>query len=146
MSVKITDINIACDAALDQDVNQEIGFLGERENDILYSLSKEEDKMDSLAVGEQEKLDFFSYEEERDRLEREFFGVCECCNGTGHYWDCDPGRSKKVPCDNCNGAGFINDKEESKPHCPNCKDTKLVESSVPMVGDEECYYCKDINE
>ena len=25
----ITDVNIACDAALDQDINQEIGFLGE---------------------------------------------------------------------------------------------------------------------
>ena len=66
MSAKITDIPIACDAALDQDLNQEIGFLGE-----------------------QERIDFFSYEEERDRLEREFFGVCECCNGTGFLKDPD---------------------------------------------------------
>ena len=27
----ISDINIACDAALDQDVSQEIGFLGEED-------------------------------------------------------------------------------------------------------------------
>ena len=88
MSVKITDIEISCDAALDQDIIQEIGFLGE-----------------------QERIDFFSYEEERDRLEREFFGVCECCNGTGQYWDCDPGRSRKVPCENCNGTGFLKDQK-----------------------------------
>ena len=98
MSVKLSDINIACDAALDQDINQEIGFLGE-----------------------QERMDFFQYEEERDKLEREAFGVC----------------------DNCNGTGFL--KEDSS-MCPKCNDTKLVESNIPMVGNEECYYCKDQNE
>ena len=84
MSVKLSDINIACDAALDQDINQEIGFLGE-----------------------QERMDFFQYEEERDKLEREAFGVCNCCNGTGQYMDCDPHSSRYVPCDNCNGTGFL---------------------------------------
>lgn len=122
MSVKISDINIACDAALDQDINQEIGFLGE-----------------------QDKISFMEYEEQRDTLEREFYGICECCNGTGRYWDCDPHNSRKVPCDNCNGTGYL-DNKENKPHCPKCKDTKLVESSIPMVGEEECYYCKDQDE
>ena len=100
MSVKIYDINIACDAALDQDINQEIGFLGE-----------------------QERISFIEYEEQRDTLEREFYDIYDSCNGTGYL-----------------------DNKENKPHCPNCKDTKLVESSIPMVGEEECYYCKDLNE
>ena len=30
--------------------------------------------------------------------------------------------------------------------CPNRKDTKLVELGIPEVGNEECYYCKDISE
>lgn len=75
MAVKITDIEISCDACIDEnlfsDVNQEVGFLGE------------------------EKLDFFNYEEQKDFL------------------------------------------------CPNCKDTGLVDSGIPMEGDKECYYCKD---
>ena len=90
MAKKITDMEISCDAILDQEVNQEIGFLGE-----------------------QERMDFFHYEEERDKLEREAFGVRECCNGTGQYWDCDPYRSKKVPCDDYNGTGFLKDQDES---------------------------------
>ena len=49
MAVKITDIEIACDSCLDEnlfsDVNQEVGFIGE------------------------EKLDFFNYEEQKDFLE-----------------------------------------------------------------------------
>ena len=85
MSVKLSDINIACDAALDQDINQEIG----------------------LYLGEQDKISFIEYEEQRDTLEREAFGVCECCNGTGQYMDCDPHSSRYVPCDNCNGTGFL---------------------------------------
>lgn len=115
MAVKITDIEIACDSCLDEslfsDVNQEVGFLGE------------------------EKLDFFNYEEQKDFLEtpspilddletrrqqeelmdqgaREAAGVCECCNGTGSYWDCDPHTSRRTPCDNCNGTGFIKDQNE----------------------------------
>ena len=32
-------------------------------------------------------------------------------------------------------------KEDSS--CPNCKDTGLVDSGIPMEGNEECYYCKD---
>ena len=51
MSVKISNIDIACDATLDQDINQEIGFLGE-----------------------QEKISFMEYEEQRDILEKEFYG------------------------------------------------------------------------
>ena len=40
--VKLTDINIACDAALDQDVNQEIGFLGEKDLSFMeYEEQKE---------------------------------------------------------------------------------------------------------
>ena len=70
-NLRLSNINIACDAALDQDVSQEIGFLGE------------------------EKMDFFNYEEQKDFL------------------------------------------------CPNCKDTGLVDSGIPMEGNEECYYCKD---
>ena len=31
-------------------------------------------------------------------------------------------------------------------YCPRCKDTKLVESNIPEVGNEECYYCKEISE
>lgn len=142
MAVKITDMEISCDAILDEaifsDTNQEIGFLGE------------------------EKLDFFEYEEQKDFLEtsqivdgpdvkrhldelmdlgaREAAGVCECCNGTGSYWDSGPHTSRREPCDNCNGTGFIKDQ---KPLCPNCKDTGLVESGIPMEGNEECYYCKD---
>ena len=70
-NLRLSNINIACDTTLDQDVGQEIGFLGE------------------------EKLDFFNYEEQKDFL------------------------------------------------CPNCKDTGLVNSGIPMEGNEECYYCKD---
>lgn len=122
MPVKISNNDIACNTSLDQDINQEIGFLGE-----------------------QDRISFMEYEEQRDIFEREFYGICECCNGTGQYWDCDPHNSRKVPCDNCNGTGYL-DNKENKPHCPNCKDTKLVESSIPMVGEEECYYCKDQDE
>lgn len=43
-TLRITDVNIACDAALDQEVSQEIGFLGE------------------------ERMDFFQYEEQKDSL------------------------------------------------------------------------------
>lgn len=89
MSVKISDINIACDAALDQDVSQEIGFLGE-----------------------QDRISFMEYDEQRDKLEREYYGVCENCNGTGQYMDCDPHRSRYVACENCNGTGFLKDKNE----------------------------------
>ena len=89
MSVKISDINIACDDALDQDVNQEIGFLGE-----------------------QDRISYLEYEEQRDTLEREFYGVYECCNGSGQYMDCDPHNSRYAPCDNCNGAGFLKDQNE----------------------------------
>ena len=84
MAKKITDIEISCDAILDEaifsDTNQEIGFLGE------------------------EKLDFFEYEEQKD---------------------------------------FFNYEEQKDFLCPNCKDTGLVDSGIPMEGDEECYYCKD---
>ena len=46
----ITDINIACDAALDQDVSQEIGFLGEM--DPLFSLQEQEDLMDQINLSQ----------------------------------------------------------------------------------------------
>lgn len=105
MSVKLSDINIAYDTAL-----------------------------------EQERMDFFQYEEERDKLEREAFGVCECYNGTGQYMDYVPHSSRYTPCDNCNGTGFL--KEDSSIY-PKYNDTKLVESNIPMVGNEECYYCED---
>ena len=64
MSVKISDINIACDSALDQDVNQEIGFLGE-----------------------QDRISFMEYEEMLEQGTREAHGVCECYNGTGFLKD-----------------------------------------------------------
>lgn len=80
----ITDVNIACDAALDQDISQEIGFLGEE-----FSQAK------------------FEHEELMDQMAREWYGICECCNGTGHYMDCDPHKSRYVPCNNCNGTGNI---------------------------------------
>lgn len=100
MSTKITDIQISCDAALDQDVNQEIGFLGEENFKIkMY----------------QEML--------MDQGAREAAGVCECCNGTGSYWDCGPHNSRRESCENCNGTGFI-------------------ESGIPMVGNEEYYICR----
>ena len=89
MSVKISDINIACDAALDQDTNQEIGFLGE-----------------------QDRISYLEYEEQRDILEREYYGVCECCNGTGQYMDCNPHSSRYVICEQCNGTGFLKDINE----------------------------------
>ena len=91
MAVKITDIEIACDDCLDEnlfsDVNQEVGFLGDNYEIRLYQ------------------------EELMDQSAREAFGVCECCNGTGSYWDCDPHTSKRAPCDNCNGTGFIKDQK-----------------------------------
>ena len=89
MSVKISDINIACDAALDQDTNQEIGFLGEDE----WKAKMEYDNMEEQA-------------------EREYYGVCECCNGTGQYMDCNPHSSRYVACENCNGTGFLKDINE----------------------------------
>ena len=123
MAVKITDIEIASDPILDEailsDVNQEVGFLSD----------------DFEARIQQEEL--------LDKGAREAAGFCECCWGTGSYMDCGPHSSRMVPCENCNGTGYTN---ESKPHCPMCNDTKIVESSVPMVGEEECYYCKDTNE
>ena len=73
MSVKISNINIVCDAALDQDVNQEIGFLGE--------------------------------DEWKAKLDYKNMNICSSCNNT-----------------------------------------KIVESNIPMEGNEECYFCKDINE
>lgn len=63
-TLRITDVNIACDAALDQDVSQEIGFLGEE---------------DFKAKLEHEEL--------MDQLAREAYGVCEQCNGTGFLKD-----------------------------------------------------------
>lgn len=117
---KISNVNIACDAALDQDVNQEIGFLGE-----------------------QDKISYLEYEEQRDQLERELYGICECCNGTGQYMDYNPHSSRYVPCDNCNGTGYL---KEDTSICPRCNDNKIVESNIPMVGNEECYFCKDQND
>ena len=69
---------------LNQDVNQEIGFLGEDEWKA---------KMD--------------YENMLEQGIREAHRVCECCNGTGQYMDCNPHSSRYVPCDNCNGTGFL---------------------------------------
>ncbi len=85
----ISDINIACDVALDQDVSQEIGFLGEE---------------DFKAKLEHEEL--------MDQLAREAYGVCEQCNGTGQYMDCDPYKSRMAICESCNGTGFIKDTNE----------------------------------
>lgn len=61
MPVKISNIDIAYNTSLDQDINQEIGFLGE-----------------------QDRISFMEYEEQRDTLEREFYGVYNCCNETGY--------------------------------------------------------------
>ena len=51
MPVKISNNDIAYNTALDQDINQEIGFLGE-----------------------QDRISFMEYEEQRDILEKEFYG------------------------------------------------------------------------
>ena len=103
MAVKITDIEIACDACLDEtilsDVNQEVGFLGEEKMDFLDTQSKNGDPL--LVLYQQEML--------MDQGARESAGVCECCNGTGSYWDCGPHNSRRESCDNCNGTGFIKD-------------------------------------
>ena len=66
--VNINDINITCDAALDSDVSQEIGFLGEEQltfmeyeeqkdmlvdvtnDDPLFALQKSEELMDQMAT------------------------------------------------------------------------------------------------
>ena len=83
------DINIAYNATLDQDISQEIGFLGE---DDFKAKMEHEELMDQMA--------------------REYYGVCECCNGTGQYIECDPHKSRYVPCDNCFGTGNIKGKNE----------------------------------
>ena len=105
MAVKITDIEIACDACLDEtilsDVNQEVGFLGEEKMDFLDTQSKTGDPL--LVLYQQEML--------MDQGAREAAGVCECCNGTGSYWDCGPHNSRREHCDNCNGTGFIKDQD-----------------------------------
>ena len=58
MAVKITDIEIACDACLDEtilsDVNQEVGFLGEEKMDFLDTQSKTGDPL--LVLYQQEML------------------------------------------------------------------------------------------
>ena len=91
MAVKITDIEISCDPILDEailsDVNQEVGFIGDEYEIRLYQ------------------------EELMDQGAREAAGVCECCNGTGSYWDCGPHNSRREFCDNCNGTGFIKDQD-----------------------------------
>lgn len=73
-------------------------------------------------IGE-EKLDFFNYEEQKDFLEPRTIDPLFALHKQETLMD-----------------------QKVKPHCPNCKDTKIVESSVPMVGEEECYYCKDQDE
>ena len=60
MPVKISNIDIACNTALDQE-NQFLGLLGE-----------------------QDRISFMEYEEHRDTLEKEFYGVYDCCNETGY--------------------------------------------------------------
>ena len=91
MAVKITDIEISSDPILDEailsDVNQEVGFIRDDYEIRLYQ------------------------EELMDQGAREAAGVCECCNGTGSYWDCGPHNSRRESCDNCNGTGFIKDQE-----------------------------------
>ena len=47
---------------------------------------------------------------------------------------------------NSNGFGgnlLVSSSMKEDFFCPNCKDTKIVESYIPEVGNEECYYCKD---
>ena len=66
--------------------------------------------------------------------------VCSLCEGSSIAWDDNPLLPEIKKCNQCNGTGYI---KEDKPHCPMCKDTKVVESGIPMVGNEECYYCKD---
>lgn len=114
MPVKITDINIACDAALDQDVIQEIGFLGE-EN--LSFIEYEEQKDILTDISNSDPLFVLrEREDQMDTMARKWFGVCECCNGTGQYMDCDPHKSRYVPCDNCNGTGSTKDENEQEKH------------------------------
>ena len=91
MAVKITDIEISSDPILDEailsDVNQEVGFIRDDYEIRLYQ------------------------EELMDQGAREAAGVCECCNGTGSYWDCGPHNSRRESCDNCNSTGFIRDQK-----------------------------------
>ena len=45
--------------------------------------------------------------------------------------------------DNSDGNLLVSSSMKEDFFCPNCKDTKIVESYIPEVGNEECYYCKD---
>lgn len=92
MDLKVTNIDIAYDPILNEailsDVNQEVGFISDDLETKMY------------------------IEELLDKGAREAAGFCECCLGTGSYTDCDPHNSRRKPCENCNGLGFIKDINE----------------------------------
>ena len=69
----------------------------------------------------------FLGEEQKDFLGISLREVCSLCEGNGVTWDDNPLLPEIKKCNHCDGSG-------------------LVESSVPMVGNEECYYCKDHDE
>lgn len=107
-NLRLPDINIACDAALDQDVSQEIGFLGEEKLDF-FNYEEQKDYLETPAQTGDPLLVLYEQEMLMDQCAREAMGVCDCCNGTGSYLDCGPHNSRREPCDNCNGTGFIKD-------------------------------------
>jgi hypothetical protein len=97
MAKKITNMEIYCDACLDEnlfsDANQEVGFIGE------------------------ERIDFFQYEEQKDSLTEvnlesapenmETTYVCTLCEGSGIAWDDNPFSEERKLCVQCKGTGLI---------------------------------------
>ena len=80
-TVRLTDINIACDAALDQDINQEIGFLGEERIDFFQY----EEQKDSLVIETTPKPTYVYRRENvpSDEEMMEIYGLCPVCRGSG---------------------------------------------------------------
>lgn len=85
MAVKITDIEIACDACLDEtilsDVNQEVGFLGEEKMDFFQY----EEQKDSLVIETTPKPTYVYRRENvpSDEEMMEIYGLCPVCRGSG---------------------------------------------------------------
>lgn len=80
-TLRITDVNIACDAALDQDVSQEIGFLGEERMDFFQY----EEQKDSLVIETTPKPTYVYRRENvpSDEEMMEIYGLCPVCRGSG---------------------------------------------------------------